>query len=111
MTAQLVRLEHNYEGLVSDFQALNCAKQDEALINAFNAIPNCLPTTKDAYRFITPLAAGPDKDKPIIPAMLVPAMLGMAYKGIDEPEELARYARTAAGNTRRWDCYGEDDGG
>ena len=79
MTAQLARLEHNYEGLTSHFQALNCAKQDEVLINAFNAVPNCLPATKDVYRFITPLATGQQKDKPIIPAMLVPAMLGMGY--------------------------------
>ena len=79
MTAQIAHLEHNYEGLVSDFQALNCVKPDEALINAFNAVPNCLPATKDAYRFITPLAAVPDKDKPTIPAML-----GMTYKGIDD---------------------------
>ena len=94
MTAQLARLERNYEGLVSDFQALNYANQDEALINAFNAVPNCLPATKDAYRFITPLAAGPDKDKPTIRAMLVPAMLGMGYTESNDVEHFkARFLR------------------
>ena len=110
MTAQLARLEHNYEGFVSDFQALNCAKQDEALVNAFNAVPNCLPATKDVYRFITPLAAGPDKEKPIIPAMLVPAMLGMGYTESNDVENFKnRFLRKYGKEGENWKFMNKED--
>ena len=110
MAAQLARLERNYEGLVSDFQALNYANQDEALINAFNAVPNCLPATKDAYRFITPLAAGPDKDKPTIPAMLVPAMLGMGYTESNDVENFKnRFLRKHGKEGENWKFMNKRD--
>ena len=110
MTAQLAHLEYNYEGLVSDFQTLNCVKQDEALINAFNAVPNCSPATKDVYRFITPLAAGPDKDKPIIPARLVPAMLGTGYTESNDVENFKnRFLRKQGKEGENWKVMNKKD--
>lgn len=74
---------HKCDEIQNDFMVLKPKKQDEALVQAFINVPNCLPATKDVYLYIIK-KFNEGKDDFSIPAMLIPAMLGMGYTTSDD---------------------------
>lgn len=102
MNSQVSTLDSRYESIHTDFNALSLNKQEEALEETFNGIQGCLQETKACYRFITK-EMDTDPDEPRIPAMLIPAMLGMGYKEQNDVEHFkSRFLRVYGEEGTNW---------
>ena len=91
------------------FNQLSNDEQEEVLEQAFHRFPNLSNKTIAVYRYIC-RKIDEGKDKLSIPAMLIPAMLGMAYIGKDAQKAFKnRFLKLHGVENRDWISYTKKD--
>ena len=106
--AQII-LNSNTQHSNEVFNKLSNDEQEEVLEQAFHRFPNLSNKTIAVYRYIC-RKIDEGKDKLSIPAMLIPAMLGMTYKGKHAQKDFKnRFLKLHGVENRDWISYTKKD--